>query len=201
MSKFKVGDKVRVRSWESMEKEFGTYPSGSIRTKYTFIEEMRKYCGKIVTIAYLTGCGYGIKEDRSGHVYSDDMFENPSYAVIIYSEDNKVIAFDKATGRKAEAICSPKDEFDFYFGADLAFERLMNGDAPKEKEKEKVKYYTGEIFCTDSTTPFFTKGKIYKVNDGLVHDNSGTIYISKKAKSFGEIFSTIKRATFIEVKK
>ena len=200
MGKFKIGDKVRVREWDDMAKEFGLSRYGNIKTPGScyFDRCMREWCGKTLTIKTVSASGYNVKE--TGWCWTDYMFENPSYAVIIYSEGNKVIALDKATGKKAEAICNPKDEFDFYFGADLAFERLMNGDVPKEKKPE-VKYYTGEIFCTDSTTPFFTKGKIYKVNDGLVHDNSGTFYISKKAKSFGEIFSTIKRATFIEVKK
>lgn len=200
MTKFKVGDKVKVRSWEDMEKEFGLNGSGSINTpgNCCFAKGMREWCGKTLIIGNVYTSGYHVKETMWW--WTDDMFENPSHTVIIYSESNKVIALDKATGKKAEAICNPQDKFDFYFGADLAFKRLMNGDTPKEKKPE-IKYYTGEIFCTDSTTVFFTKGKIYKVKDGLVYDNSATIYVRKRAKSFEELYSIIKKATFIEVKK
>ena len=198
MSKFKVGDKVKVRSWGDMEREFGTFPSGTIKAKNGFVADMGKYCGKVVTIASVSLLGYRIKEDGGSWYYSDDMFENPSHAVIIYREGNKVIALDKGTGRKAEAICNPQDEFDFYFGADLAFERLMNGDTPKEKKPE-VKYYTGEIFCIESDGPLFTKGKIYKVEDGVLYDNVSPW--DRKFNSFKEIVKSIRQSKFIEVKK
>ena len=43
--KYKVGDKVRVRDWDDMVKEFGTDDYG-IKTKVAFVEKMRKFCGK-----------------------------------------------------------------------------------------------------------------------------------------------------------
>ena len=43
--RYKVGDKVRVRDWDDMEREFGTDDYG-IKTKVTFVEKMRKFCGK-----------------------------------------------------------------------------------------------------------------------------------------------------------
>lgn len=51
--------------------------------------------------------------------------------IVIYSKENKVIAFDKSTKERAEARCNPADEFDFYTGARLAFYRLINN--PEEK--------------------------------------------------------------------
>lgn len=71
--KYKVGDKVRVRSWESMEKEFGLTDGGNIKVKYAFAKEMEKYCGKLVTISSNNGC-YRIKEDSGEYIWDDDMF-------------------------------------------------------------------------------------------------------------------------------
>ena len=48
--KYKVGNKVRVRQWDDMAKEFGE-SAGSIDTPAcSFEENMRLYCGTIVTI-------------------------------------------------------------------------------------------------------------------------------------------------------
>lgn len=60
--------------------------------------------------------------------------------IVIYRNDNKVIALDKSTGERAEARCNPTDKFDFHFGARLAFDRLMGGkneDIPKSAKEVK----------------------------------------------------------------
>lgn len=46
----KVGDKVKIRTWESMEKEFGLDDDGCIKTKDYFVTNMRKFCGQTVTV-------------------------------------------------------------------------------------------------------------------------------------------------------
>lgn len=46
----KVGDKLRVREWEDMEREFGLDRDGDIKCTPFFIEEMRKFCGKVVNV-------------------------------------------------------------------------------------------------------------------------------------------------------
>jgi hypothetical protein len=105
--------------------------------------------------------------------FSDEMFEpevvknKPENAsIVIYKKGNKVIAIDKTTGKTAEAICSEDDEFDFYTGADLAFERLR-GRKPAPKTKENApKFYNADIVCIRSMSCSFEKGKVYKVRDG-----------------------------------
>ncbi|MBP7319551.1 MAG: hypothetical protein KA953_00650 [Lachnospiraceae bacterium] len=68
--KFKVGDKVRVRSWESMEKEFGLNRWGEINCPIPVIEGMKEYCGTIQTITailhgiyYMGNTGYYFDEN------------------------------------------------------------------------------------------------------------------------------------------
>lgn len=52
--KFKVGDKVRVRSWDSMEKEFGLNWRGDINCPVLFLKGMKEYCGTIQTITAIS---------------------------------------------------------------------------------------------------------------------------------------------------
>ena len=47
---YKVGQKVRVKSWEQMEKEYGLNSCGSIKTPSSFTREMNWFCGMIFTI-------------------------------------------------------------------------------------------------------------------------------------------------------
>ena len=47
---YKVGQKVRVKSWEQMEKEDGLNSCGSIKTPSSFTREMNWFCGMIFTI-------------------------------------------------------------------------------------------------------------------------------------------------------
>ena len=50
--------------------------------------------------------------------------------IVIYRDDQKVIALDKCTGEKAEARCNPSDTFDFEIGARIAFDRLISENNP-----------------------------------------------------------------------
>lgn len=78
--KFKVGDRVRIKSWEQMEKEFGKDCFESINCIPRFIEDMKHLCGKTATIDEI--CNYDIKlKDWSGDsdgpywFFSMDMIE------------------------------------------------------------------------------------------------------------------------------
>ena len=48
--KYKIGDKVRVRQWDEMKKEFGLDPWGDIKCDHIFVKDMREYCGKVFTV-------------------------------------------------------------------------------------------------------------------------------------------------------
>lgn len=49
MAKYKVGDKVTIRQWEDMEKEYGLTPERNIRTEVTFVKNMKYMCVGIPT--------------------------------------------------------------------------------------------------------------------------------------------------------
>lgn len=198
MGKFKVGDKVRVRNWDDMVKDYGTKYDGSICIGPSFTVSMKEYCGKVITITGINSSGY-YTIDEDIWKFSDEMLEPAINTIVIYEKDNKVIALDKGTGKTAEAICNPEDKFDFYIGADLAYERLRGRQpAPKTRE-EAPKYFTGEIVCVKAESVWYTLGKIYKVKDGRFADNDGDLCL-QRFKSVDEI-NRHYDSQFIEVVK
>ena len=119
-----------------------------------------------------------IKGSRSvGEVFSveEECFDLVRKAkqetIVIYRNDNKVVALDKSTGKKAEAKCNPADEFDFRTGAKLAFNRLMGeyvkpDDGVREvKRKAKVGEYVKIVYAMPCLIPY-KNGDIFKVNCG-----------------------------------
>ena len=213
MAKFKVGDKVRVREWDDMVEKYGV-KYGTIQVPWLFTEDMRKYCGCVVTIKEVVEkpgyrSYYFIEEDNKKHPFdnwkfSEEMLEpevvKNNLSIVIYKKDNKVIAIDKTTGKTAEAICSEDDEFDFYVGVDLAFERLR-GRKPAPKTREDApKFYSGDIVCVKSMTGSFTKGKIYKVRNGKITNINNDDECYHRFKSFDEI-NALFASQFIELIK
>lgn len=72
---FKAGDKVRIRPWEDMEKEFGLDESGDIKCKYTFTLEMKKYCGTEFTLKEVSRYGEVRWNGKPPFSFSPDMIE------------------------------------------------------------------------------------------------------------------------------
>lgn len=122
MGKFKVGDKVRILDGSKIKNYAGGW--------YRF---MKEYVDTITTISSIYKCSNGKIGYRCygtcGYVFDERGLERcANETIVIYRKDNKVIALDKKTGKKAIAKCSPEDAFDFNIGAKLAFDRLMNGN-------------------------------------------------------------------------
>lgn len=71
--RFKVGDKVRVREWEDMERQFGVDSDGDIVCEKIFISPMRGHCGKTFEISSVMKDYYKLKGDGGNWNYSDGM--------------------------------------------------------------------------------------------------------------------------------
>lgn len=71
---YKVGDRVRIKSWKQMEKEYGLDAAGGIKCKRAFVKSMRKYCGSTLTISKIASAD---TMDMQGSMYSfsTDMIE------------------------------------------------------------------------------------------------------------------------------
>lgn len=159
--KFYVGDVVKPNK-KADENYTITNTSG---VREAIVTELRDYTMDIKII----------KGSRSvGEVFSveekcfDLVRKAKQETIVIYRNDNKVVALDKSTGKKAEAKCNPADEFDFRTGAKLAFDRLMGEDVKPDNGVREVKRKAkvGEYIKIVDAKPFlipYENGEIFRV--------------------------------------
>lgn len=130
--------------------------------------EITKISGDVVSYKDIAGRTYSEKNFEIGSLFSDMLKKVGSETIVIYRNDNKVIALDKSTGEKAEAKCNPADEFDFRTGAKLAFNRLMGEDVKLDngvrevKRKANVGEYV-KVVNEKSVFNTYKNGEIFKV--------------------------------------
>lgn len=149
--KFKVGDR---------------YKSGYFADNDAVIE-ITEISGGTVFYKDVVGESIGLKHFQIGSIFSATL-EKVDTTIVIYRNDNKVVALDKSTGEKAEANCNPADEFDFRTGAKLAFNRLMGEDVKPDNGVREVKRKAkvGEYIKIVDAKPFlipYENGEIFIV--------------------------------------
>jgi hypothetical protein len=164
-TKYKVGDRVRVRKDLTTNKSYKMMDSSS---GYVAVGSMFKFVGKDVTISKVFGDYYHIEENNLK--WTDEMFEGlaseceePSKGkIVIYVEGRDVIAKNTETGETAKATCHPDDEFDFNIGAKLAFERLITPKLLEEFEPGKRYVFRKELFLKERnmTHPGYTLSSV-----------------------------------------
>lgn len=165
--KFKVGDRVKVK------KDIVTLNRRTVGKCGTVKELLTdNYCS-VEFDEFVDGhdCNGFAKEGHGWNHAEDalDLVKTQNETIVIYRNDNKVVALDKSTGEKAEANCNPADEFDFRTGAKLAFNRLMGEDAKPDngvrevKRKAKVGEYIKVVCAMPCLIPY-KNGDIFKVN-------------------------------------
>lgn len=160
--KFKVGDRVVEKKgqkkgivvdfskdYENVLVKFGGWNEGHDGRGHT--ESGKTYYGK--------HCWYFCEEQLE--IIKDE-------TIVIYRNDNKVVALDKSTGDRAEAKCNPADEFDFRTGVKLAFNRLMGEDVKPDNGVREVKRKAkvGEYIKIVDAHPFlipYENGEIFIV--------------------------------------
>lgn len=164
--KFKVGDR---------------YKSGYFADNDAVIE-ITEISGGTVFYKDVVGESIGLKHFQIGSIFSAAL-EKVDTTIVIYRNDNKVVALDKSTGEKAEANCNPADEFDFRTGAKLAFNRLMGEDVKPDNGVREVKRKAkvGEYIKIVDAHPYlisYKNGDIFKVistgEPGVVIEKDGT---------------------------
>lgn len=118
--KYKVGDKVRVRQWDDMVKEFGELFSDISIVKADdrclFKNEMKKYCGTVVTIEKVVNEyeRYLIEEDYKNWYWTDEMFEPYKVTLACQADFIDKEAYSKLIKQleKQPIIFAPKSSID-----------------------------------------------------------------------------------------
>lgn len=171
MKKYKVGDRVRIKTGL----EYGTHADGIFLNS-----KMRKWEGKVMTIESDCGrMGYHMLEDigelasDTGWFWVDAWIEGLANdnKIVITTEGDTVLArlYDgKKVIGMAEAKCSKDDKFVFATGAQLAFDRLL-GNEPKKEE-----WFTGKMVRVSTPVGvLLPKGKVYYFKDGYETTRDG----------------------------
>lgn len=149
--KYKVGDKVLIRSDLINFENFG---------HYSFVPDMEPYKGKICTIEAIDGTGYFLKEDGDKFFWTDEMIAEKVVEVTHKAEDyptidlnkpwvdlvenykekymnieqikiivpNKVVEVYFTDGLKEKMVCHEDDTFDLRNCLFLAFAKHMYKD-------------------------------------------------------------------------
>lgn len=164
--KFRVGDRVKVKKNTVTVNRKTVGECGTVKELLT-----DNYCA-VEFDKFIGGHNcYGFTKDGYGWNFVEDaldLVKHQNETIVIYRNDNKVVALDKTTGKKAEAKCNPADEFDFRTGAKLAFNRLMGEDVKPDdgvrevKRKAKVGEYI-KVVDAHSIFGTYKNGDILKV--------------------------------------
>lgn len=157
--KFHVGDVVKPN--KKADENYTITTTSVVRE--AIVTELRDYTMDIKIIKGSCSVGEVFTVEEK---YFDLVRKAKQETIVIYRNDNKVVALDKTTGEKAEAKCNPADEFDFRTGAKLAFNRLMGEDAKPDDGEVKRKAKIGEyvkVVNAKPAIPSYKKGDIFKV--------------------------------------
>ena len=198
---YKVGDKVKVRTWEDMKKEFGLDCFYNIKCRCTFLEDMKEYCGKIVTIKSSRNSAddkyriYGIKEDGGWWSWSNDMFEDISKTNKptnkFFFKKDKTIYYDK-DGKRYVVKCCEDDVYDkkvgmLYVlakaqGIDLReIDELIEEPKKEQKKDKKTKWKVGDKFVIIDNKHF--EKSIKNGERGIIVDIFNTTMLGNKGFS------------------
>ena len=219
MAKFKVGDKVRVRKFETRPDHWSDdggmdHWMGEIVTLETIDQTRKNPCSsRHVT----SSVDFSLREDKKEFrgvkwVWKESDFEliKPRREFIVINRSGNVMTAEHRVNREiiksAKATCALSDTFDFDAGAKLAFDRLMGREEPKPAPApEPPKFYTGKVVMT--ACEYFDRephiGRLFEFKNGkyVGSEVQGFVFFGEPYKSFNDIAKTHSRSTWIEVKE
>ncbi|MGN1128534.1 MAG: hypothetical protein ACI4T6_06205 [Candidatus Flemingiibacterium sp.] len=189
MSKFKVGDTVKVVGRVGIMNMFPTGTVGNVLEAdgNPLVQSLYPIWCNERSVQYVSDCDLELvssaskssKADKSSKAYK--MPSEPDWKILIVPDGDKTSARFYDGGKCAMSASVRryhKDSYDVFIAADEAVKKLFGKqDKPIEQtEPEKPKGYTGKAMCfTDLHFQPFTKGKIYDFVDGNVTDDDGQI--------------------------
>ncbi|BAL85161.1 hypothetical protein SELR_pSRC300880 (plasmid) [Selenomonas ruminantium subsp. lactilytica TAM6421] len=136
------GDKVLVRSWDSMKEEFGTDDDGDIDTVPCFATSMRRYCGEEMTVSD-AGISFVNLEGASGYCFS------PKHVTLIEPSENTGLASDqehyKASAMQPlevmQTFFTPEQFKGFLLGNFVKYTMRAMHKGQAESDHDKAKQY------------------------------------------------------------
>ena len=93
-----------------------------------------------------------------------------------------------------------KDKYSARMACVEVCKKLFGVKDTEEKSEEipAPKYYTGKVICTGDLR-FFTKGKIYKIENGTIYTDMGDEFVKFRSLEELNAFSLFANANFIEL--
>ena len=201
MAKYKVGDKVTIRQWEDMEKEYGLTPERNIRTEVTFVKNMKYMCGNTYKVDEVTGSGNYFVD---GWIVSDQMIvKSEKQVLVIYREENATIGVLKENGKEVKrtvAKLHPDDTYDFKTGVKLITNRMFKDESDIGTNTNPL--YNGKVVCLTNATNShnYTVGKIYEFKKGRLVNDNGLLFPAFPVHSFDE-WKEFSTSVWLEIKE
>ena len=179
--KYKVGDKVKVRSDLKIFDKYG---------KYVVIKEMQKFFGKVVTIADCLWDSCRILEDNRNNGWTDEMFEeemenkmdNINITInmenLSKEERDTILSLVEKANKPVNKVWKPEYDSDYYFirnNGQICHTNFIKSDIDKER------FILGNCFKTEEEAEFalerqkvITELKRFAIehNDGEIDWNS-----------------------------
>lgn len=197
--KFKVGDRVRIKS-------------GAADMGAPHVECMREFEGETGVVVKLSETSYYVKMDcdpwccwwwlkRAVEPASEEAVPKPTWRIIIEGDGNTSRAkyvVGKSVVKEASANRYYKDKHD----PAMAARALIGKMFPEEKKPEKPKYFTGRVVCVECPNGIrLTVGKIYKIDEGHMICDHKLVEI-RDITSVENLNSRVKKGVkFIEIKE
>lgn len=172
--RYKVGDKVRVRQWDDMAKEFYVNDGGNIFVDgYYFVNKMKQFCGKVYKVCRTNLYGensylLNSEDEIIDWLFTEGMLEDVNS--LSYTPDsptlkteNVTLTFKNLTPKNKEYITTTKKE-----------DKEMKQKTQRERLEEQLDTYQrdSEVKAIDIIVP----EKIVKVT---MNDCLGTALITK----------------------
>lgn len=136
--KYKVGDKVKVKSKEWYEENKGE--DGIVRIPHSFVKEMSEWCGKEVTIYAIYGNTYKIENDENHWTWTDEMFEDKTMEHKFKCKD-EVIFREKDINKKkcwTYSVVSHENEHNIFLSGYIALPKAHYDVLPYEGNEDLV---------------------------------------------------------------
>lgn len=167
--KYKVGDKVRVRQWDDMVKEFGSDGEDIHIDGCYFIKEMKQYCGKTYEVYDNMGLHYILKTENEvlDWCFKDEMLEDVSslqiHADSLTLETENMI-FELKDGK---IIVTPKTQKE-------SEKKMKKQKTQRERLEEQLEKYQDDsnVYSIEIVVP----GKVVKVT---MNDFVKSTYVMK----------------------